>query len=198
LRVLLYAQTLRARRVLDLRLALEEHVRQKQGRVERFHAFRLVVQHLVGARDLALTRLGARRSLGAIGGAARRLLRGGLRRASGFFVLAASLFDVVGRVGSEVGTSARFVRRVRRDADFLFFFASARFDVSSRLVQNGIGGSVATRAAGRSRTSSVFGHRAARASLRALRCARSSSRVSGVMVASRSCAWTGRGSVRGE
>jgi hypothetical protein len=97
---------------------------------------------------LALTRLGARRSLGAIGGAARRLLRGGLRRASGFFVLAASLFDVVGRVGSEVGTSARFVRRVRRDADFLFFFASARFDVSSRLVQNGIGGSVATRAAG--------------------------------------------------
>jgi hypothetical protein len=102
--------------------------------VERFHAFRLVVQHLVGARDLALTRLGARRSLGAIGGAARRLLRGGLRRASGFFVLAASLFDVVGRVGSEVGTSARFVRRVRRDADFLFFFRerALRRLVSSR------------------------------------------------------------------
>ena len=92
--------------------------------------------------------------------------------------------------------SARFVRRGRRTRHSAH--RSSRLDgCSFRLVscvscvQMGIRGSVATRTARRSRTSSVFGHRPARASLRALRCARSSSRVSGVMVASRSCAWDG-------
>ena len=174
--------------------------------MERLHALRLVVQHLVGARDLALARLGARRSLGAIDGAPRRLLRLRLRRASGFFVLAARLFDTPSDVGAGhekrfVTThrgdtlSARFVRRGRRTRHSAH--RSSRRRRSFRLVscvscvQMGIRGSVATRAARRSRTSSVFGHRPARASLRALRCARSSSRVSGVMVASRSCAWDG-------
>jgi hypothetical protein len=81
---------------------------------------------------LALTRLGARRSLGAIGGAARRLLRGGLRRASGFFVLAASLFDVgsVRRWGRQRGSSVAFVET----PTFFFFFRerALRRLVSSR------------------------------------------------------------------
>lgn len=91
-----------------------------------------------------------------------------------------------------------FVSAVRSartpNASFVASFVAAGCSfrlVSSRLVQMGIRGSVATRAARRLRTSRVFGHRPARASLRALRCARSSSRVSGVMVASRSCAWDG-------
>jgi hypothetical protein len=204
LRFVLRARALRARRVLDLRLALGEHVRQQQGRVERLHTLRLVVQHLVGARDLALARLGARRSLGAIDGAARRLLRLRLRRASGFFVLAARLLDTpsdggagheerfvtpTGKTlcqrGSFGADAERVIRRVIRRGERRSFRL-----VSSRLVSSKWG-SVATRVARRSRTSSVFGHRPARASLRALRCARSSSRVSGVMVASRSCAWDG-------
>ena len=174
--------------------------------MERLHALRLVVEHLVGARDLALARLGARRSLGAIDGAPRRLLRLRLRRASGFFVLAARLFDTPSDGGA--GHEKRFVTPTKGgtlcqrgsfgaetpNASFVASFVAAGCSfrlVSSRLVQMGIRGSVATRAARRLRTSRVFGHRPARASLRALRCARSSSRVSGVMVASRSCAWDG-------